>query len=109
MSTSSGHDTGGAGIASPGLPVGPKPMPRRFHQARWDEPIIFELSAPGARGVLPPETEPAIAAVVGDPAAALPPGIRRDTPPALPELRGCESFGWGIPMAAACRYDSGHG
>ena len=86
MSTSSGHDTGGAGIASPGLPVGPKPMPRRFHQARWDEPIIFELSAPGARGVLPPETEPAIAAVVGDPAAALPPGIRRDTPPALPEL-----------------------
>ena len=69
-----------------GLPVGPKPVPRRFHQARWDEPIIFELSVPGARGILPPATDPAISAVVGDPAAALPPGIRRERPPALPEL-----------------------
>ena len=74
------------GQATPGLPIGPKPMPRRFHQARWDEPIIFELSTPGARGVLPPATEPAITEVVGDPAAALPPGVRRAAPPALPEL-----------------------
>ena len=72
--------------SSPTLPIGPKPMPRRFHQARWDEPIIFELSAPGARGVLPPATEPGITALVGDPAAALPPGVRRAAPPALPEL-----------------------
>jgi glycine dehydrogenase subunit 2 len=71
---------------SAGLPIGPKPLPRRFHQASWDEPIIFELSVPGARGVLPPVTEPGIAALVGDPAAELPPGIRRATPPALPEL-----------------------
>jgi len=35
--------------------VSPKPMPRRFHQASWDEPVIFELSQPGARGVLIPE------------------------------------------------------
>lgn len=70
----------------PGLPVGPKPMPRRFHQASWDEPVIFELSVPGARGVLPPATEPGIIAVVGNPAAELPDGIRRTSPPALPEL-----------------------
>jgi glycine dehydrogenase subunit 2 len=74
-----------AGTA-PGLPIAPKPVPRRFHQARWDEPIIFELSVPGARGILPPATEPAISAVVGNPAAALPAGIRRERPAALPEL-----------------------
>ena len=40
--------------------IAPKPLPRRFHQARWDEPIIFELSVPGARGVLIPEVEDGI-------------------------------------------------
>ena len=63
-----------------------KPMPRRFHQASWDEPIVFELSTPSARGVLVPPVEPGIRARVGDPAAALPPGVRRAAPPALPEL-----------------------
>ena len=67
-------------------PIGPKPALPRFHQARWDEPIIFELSQPGARGVLPPDVEPGIRAAVGDPAAALPAGVRREDPPALPEL-----------------------
>ncbi len=61
-------------------------MPRRFHQASWDEPIIFELSTPGARGVLPPPVEPGILGRVGDPAARLPAGVRRAAPPALPEL-----------------------
>jgi glycine dehydrogenase subunit 2 len=73
-------------LASAGLPVGPKPVPRRFHQASWDEPLIFELSVPGARGVLPPSTEPAMTAVVGNPTDELPDGIRRAAPPALPEL-----------------------
>ena len=27
---------------------------RNFHQAKWDEPIIFELSQSGERGVIPP-------------------------------------------------------
>jgi glycine dehydrogenase subunit 2 len=67
-------------------PIGPKPPPRRFHQARWDEPVIFELSQPGARGVLPPVVEPEIREVVGDPVAALPAPVRRANPPALPEL-----------------------
>jgi glycine dehydrogenase subunit 2 len=72
--------------ADAGDRIGPKPMPRRFHQASWDEPVIFELSVPGARGVLPPPVEAGIRARVGDPVAALPAGVRRATPPALPEL-----------------------
>ena len=66
--------------------VSPKPMPRRFHQASWDEPVIFELSQPGARGVLIPEVEAGIVQEVGDVAAGLPEGLRRKTPPALPEM-----------------------
>ncbi|NLD04860.1 MAG: glycine dehydrogenase subunit 2, partial [Synergistaceae bacterium] len=27
---------------------------KRFHQARWNEPIIYQLSEPGQRGVLVP-------------------------------------------------------
>ena len=64
---------------STGLPIGPKPRPRRFQQASWDEPVIFEQSVPGARGVLPPLAEPGVTALVGDPAAELPAGIRRAT------------------------------
>jgi glycine dehydrogenase subunit 2 len=60
--------------------------PRRFHQARWDEPIIFELSQPGQRGILVPEVEPEIREQVGDPLAGLPEAMRRKEPPALPEL-----------------------
>ncbi|MBL8096250.1 MAG: aminomethyl-transferring glycine dehydrogenase subunit GcvPB [Anaerolineales bacterium] len=66
--------------------VEPKPTLRRFHQASWDEPVIFELSQPGQRGVLPPEVEPALSAETGDVAGSLPAGIRRDVPPALPEM-----------------------
>jgi glycine cleavage system P protein (glycine dehydrogenase) subunit 2 len=77
---------GAAREGATALPIASKPMPRRFHQARWDEPIIFELSVPGARGVLPPATEAAIRERGGDPAGALPPEIRRSAPAALPEL-----------------------
>ena len=66
--------------------IAPKPMPRRFHQAYWDEPIIFELSVPGARGVLIPQVEDGIRKRVGNPADALPPGVRRTAAPALPEM-----------------------
>ena len=66
--------------------VSPKPMPRRFHQASWDEPVIFELSQPGARGVLVPQVEPGILQEVGDVTASLPEALRRRIPPALPEL-----------------------
>ena len=74
---------------------------RRFHQARWDEPIIFELSQPGQRGILVPEVEAGMrdqaGAPVGAPVragehdqaqswSALPAKMRRKQPPALPEL-----------------------
>jgi len=62
---------------------------RRYHQARWDEPLIFELSRVGQRGILPP-TDPAIHEAVGHPAASLPTGVRRFTPPRLPELSQLE-------------------
>ncbi|WP_343948469.1 aminomethyl-transferring glycine dehydrogenase subunit GcvPB [Nonomuraea longicatena] len=60
------------------LPVAPKPPVRRFHQARWDEPIIFELSQPGRRGVAVPEP--------GAPAVELPESVRRERAPKLPEM-----------------------
>ena len=63
-----------------------KPRLRRFHQARWDEPIIFELSRRGQRGILVPEVEEEIRLQVGDPMAGLPPFMRRGEPPGLPEL-----------------------
>ena len=33
---------------------------RKFHQAKWDEPIIYELSVKGERGILFPEIEEGI-------------------------------------------------
>jgi glycine dehydrogenase subunit 2 len=59
---------------------------RRFHQARWDEPIILELSCDGQRGILVPEVEEGIRNEVGDVLSALPETMRREQPPALPEL-----------------------
>ncbi len=58
---------------------------RRFHQARWDEPIIFELSQPGQRGILVPEFE-AGGQEQAPCCPALPDRMRRKQPPALPEL-----------------------
>ncbi|MGD8624200.1 MAG: aminomethyl-transferring glycine dehydrogenase subunit GcvPB, partial [Anaerolineae bacterium] len=63
-----------------------KPRLRRFHQARWDEPIIFELSREGQRGILVPPVEAGIREAVGDVLADLPEGLRRAEPPALPEV-----------------------
>jgi glycine dehydrogenase subunit 2 len=59
---------------------------RRFHQARWDEPIIFELSSQGQRGILVPEVEKGILDTVGDVPATIPDNMRRERPPALPEI-----------------------
>ena len=30
---------------------------RNFHQAKWDEPVIFELNTEGERGIIIPEVE----------------------------------------------------
>ena len=56
---------------------------REFHQARWNEPIITELSVKGERGVLLPEPEEEILAETGE----LDIGeIRRKSPLNLPEV-----------------------
>ena len=34
-----------------------------FQQARWNEPIIYELSTPGVRGIIPPAAEPGVKAL----------------------------------------------
>ncbi|KAA2261474.1 glycine dehydrogenase subunit 2 [Solihabitans fulvus] len=58
--------------------VGAKPRLRRFHQASWDEPLLFELTSPGERGVGVPTTDL--------PVPALPAGLARESAPQLPEL-----------------------
>lgn len=63
-----------------------EPNMRRFHQAKWDEPIIFELSREGQRGILVPEFESGPAASAEDATTALPEHMRRKEPPRLPEL-----------------------
>ena len=59
---------------------------RDFHQARWDEPIIFELSTPGERGMLLPPVEEGVAQKGAEGLGKIPSFMRRSTPPALPEM-----------------------
>ena len=59
---------------------------RNFHQAKWDEEIIFELSTEGERGILVQEADPEIIEEVGDGISALPKNMIRKDPPALPEV-----------------------
>lgn len=59
---------------------------RNFHQAKWDEPIIFELSQKGERGVLVPQAEKEIASAVGDGVSSIPEGMKRKEEPNLPEM-----------------------
>jgi len=63
-----------------------RPKMRRFHQAKWDEPIIFELCQEGERGILVPEVGEGIRREVGDVLASIPQGVRRKRPPRLPEV-----------------------
>lgn len=62
-----------------------KTLLRKFHQARWDEQIIFEMSVPGERGILVPKAEQEISAEVGDGVSVLG-NLRRKQPAALPEV-----------------------
>ncbi|MBA7533472.1 putative glycine dehydrogenase (decarboxylating) subunit 2 [subsurface metagenome] len=59
---------------------------KNFHQSKWDEPIIFELSKKGERGIFVPEVEDEIKEVVGNPIERLPETIQRKKDPNLPEL-----------------------
>ncbi|MCK5617113.1 aminotransferase class V-fold PLP-dependent enzyme, partial [Candidatus Pacearchaeota archaeon] len=59
---------------------------RRFHQAKWDEPIIFELSQEGERGILLPEFEDEVKKEVGDIFQTIPKNMQRKKLPKLPEM-----------------------
>ena len=56
-----------------------------FHQAKWNEPIIYELSTPGERGVLVNSPEEEVAKEVKG-VDALPEGMKRSTKLNLPEM-----------------------
>ncbi|MCT4595449.1 MAG: aminomethyl-transferring glycine dehydrogenase subunit GcvPB [Anaeromicrobium sp.] len=59
---------------------------RNFHQAKWDEPIIYELSKKGERGILVPEVSDEIKDRVGECTSKLPKGMLRKEPVNLPEI-----------------------
>lgn len=63
-----------------------KPRTRRFHAAQWDEPVIFDLSAKGQRGILVPEVEEDIVEKTGRIDGLLPDKLLRRKAPALPEM-----------------------
>ena len=71
-----------------------QPPLRRFHQARWDEPVIFELSREGQRGILVPDTEPGIRAEVGD-------GFPEKVTAFHPEMAVHGRFGQQCPVCGA--------
>ncbi|MDA4122436.1 MAG: aminomethyl-transferring glycine dehydrogenase subunit GcvPB [Thaumarchaeota archaeon] len=64
----------------------PKTLLRKFHEAKWDEQIILEMSVPGERGILVREAEPEVRREVGSGVSAIPPGLRRRSKPGLPEV-----------------------
>lgn len=61
-----------------------------FKQARWNEPVVFELGHKGRRGYIVPKIEDSIRHIVGDVRTLLPDKIRRQSLPELPELSEVE-------------------
>ncbi|MDW0113078.1 aminomethyl-transferring glycine dehydrogenase subunit GcvPB [Sporosarcina saromensis] len=59
---------------------------RAFQQAKWDEPLLFELHTAGQRGVQLPKVNPAIQEVTGDALAEIPAELRRGKIEELPEI-----------------------
>src|SRR5208282_5343970 len=68
------------------MPRDPKTLLRKFHEAKWDEQIIFEMSVPGERGILVRKPESKVRREVGSGVAVIPPGLRRKEPSKLPEI-----------------------
>ena len=58
----------------------------RFHQASWNEPVIFELDNPGYRGIEVADPDPEIEKAVGKASALIPAGLARKKGPALPRI-----------------------
>lgn len=68
----------------------PQHPQRQYHQARWNEPIIYELGSPGERGILPPGIDPAIESEILNGETRIPPSMRREALPNLPEISQVE-------------------
>jgi len=61
-----------------------------FRQARWDEPVIFELGKPGRKGHLIPKLEDEIKQTVEDINSLIPRKMLKENLPKLPELSEVE-------------------
>ena len=59
-----------------------------FRQAKWSEPLIFELGAPGRIGISLPDVEAEVRKEVGD--IKIPSKMKRTNAPGLPELSEVE-------------------
>src|SRR5699024_3883766 len=56
---------------------------RMFHEAKWDEELIYELSTPGERGILVPQIEKELQDLPG---SELLGEMRRENKPKLSEV-----------------------
>ena len=59
---------------------------RKYRQADWREPLIFELSRDGRVGFNVPMIEPEVSDAVPDVTELVPLNLQRDIPPELPEV-----------------------
>ena len=68
------------------MKINQKTKLRNFHQAKWDEPVIFELHTEGERGMVIPDVEKGIEDTAGDGISSIPENMRRKSLPVLPEI-----------------------
>ncbi len=61
---------------------------KEYHQARWNEPSIYELGSEGERGILLPDPPQSEESLHLD--EIIPSSMRREEPPALPEISQVE-------------------
>ncbi|MCG8305801.1 MAG: aminomethyl-transferring glycine dehydrogenase subunit GcvPB [Cytophagales bacterium] len=59
---------------------------RNFHQAKWDEEIIFQLHNPGEKGLIVNRVETQIEHMTGDGISEIPESMLREQKPGLPEI-----------------------
>ena len=59
---------------------------RQFHEAKWDEEIIFDLSVSGQRGIAVTPPAEGVVAEVGNGVDDIPASMRRKKAPSLPEV-----------------------
>ncbi|MFX0097621.1 MAG: aminomethyl-transferring glycine dehydrogenase subunit GcvPB [Candidatus Hodarchaeota archaeon] len=65
-------------------------MIKEFRQAKWDEPVIFELGHKGRIGHRLPDVDKAVKEEVGDVLSRIPSNMRRKKTPNLPEISEVE-------------------